>query len=395
MGRPCAAASGRRRCFPHALAAGALILTVLLFPICADAHDFTITVTTASFRADGTFQIDMACNLDALVLGVGSGQHSAELAGQVRQMPPAEFDAAVQRLRELFIKRTRIRFDGGDVEPTVEFPEYSATPSEHTELPSCLGVTARLTGRVPESARFFTFWASRAFQAVHLTILREDINIEIKHILSVAEESPPYPLREAPAVPPSRLSVALEYVRLGYEHILPKGVDHILFVLGLFLLNTNWRSLLMQITSFTLAHSLTLALSMYGVVRLSPSIVEPLIALSIAVVAIENLATSKLHVWRTAIVFAFGLLHGLGFAGVLTELGLPRSEFVTALVGFNIGVELGQLSVIALAFLLIGWWRQRLWYRPRITIPISAIIAALGLYAAVQRAFLPDLPSPL
>ena len=370
------------------------LLGILAFGLPARAHDFTITATAATFRADGSFQIDMICDLDALALGVPSSQDSAALARQLREMPPSESNAAIANLRTLFIKRTRIRFDGTEVEPTVEFPEYSATPSEHTEIPSCLGVTARLSGRVPENARTFTFWASRAFQAVHLTILRDGVEGETKHILAVAEESPPYPLREAPP-PPSRLSVALEYTRLGFEHILPKGVDHILFVLGLFLLSTHWRPLLWQVTAFTLAHTLTLALSMYGVVRLSPHIVEPLIALSIAVVAIENLATAKLHVWRTAIVFGFGLLHGLGFAGVLTELGLPRSEFVTALVAFNIGVELGQLTVIALAFLLVGWFRQRPWYRPRVTIPISAVIAALGLYAAIQRAFFPDLPSPL
>lgn len=367
---------------------------MLLLPTRARAHDFTITATTASFHADGSFQIDMTCDLDALALGVMSTQDSAALARQLREMPPEEFNAALERLRVLFIKRTRIRFDGADLEPSVAFPEYSAMPSEHTELPGCLGVTARLTGRVPENAESFSFWASRAFQAVHLTILRDGVETETKHILAVAEESPPYPLREAPPVA-SRLGVAFEYARLGFAHILPKGVDHILFVLGLFLLSSAWRPLLMQVTAFTIAHSLTLALSMYGIVRLPSEIVEPLIALSIAIVAIENIATAKLHVWRSAIVFAFGLLHGLGFAGVLTELGLPRSEFATALIAFNVGVELGQLSVIACAFLLIGWWRKRSWYRPYVTIPLSVIIAALGLYAAVQRAFLPDLPSPL
>jgi len=126
-------------------------------------------------------------------------------------------------------------------------------------------------------------------------------------------------------------------------------------------------------------------LAMYGVFRLSPQVVEPLIALSIAFVALENIVTSRLHRWRLFVVFGFGLIHGLGFASVLTSIGLPRTEFVTALVTFNAGVELGQLSVIALAFLVVGWWRERSWYRQRIVVPASGLIAAIGIFWTIQR----------
>ena len=146
---------------------------------------------------------------------------------------------------------------------------------------------------------------------------------------------------------PTRLEIARQYLWLGYTHILPKGLDHILFVLGIFLLSPRWQTMLLQVTAFTVAHSITLGLSIYGIVSLPSRIVEPLIALSIAYVAIENLLTRELKPWRLALVFMFGLLHGLGFAGVLRELGLPREEFLTALVTFNLGVEGGQLTVIA------------------------------------------------
>ena len=119
-----------------------------------------------------------------------------------------------------------------------------------------------------------------------------------------------------------------------------------LFVLGIYLLSGRARSVLWQVSAFTVAHSITLGLSMYGLVSVSPRIVEPMIALSIAYVAIENIFLSELKSWRVALVFAFGLLHGMGFAGALKELGLPRSEFVTALLTFNVGVEAGQLAVI-------------------------------------------------
>ena len=125
---------------------------------------------------------------------------------------------------------------------------------------------------------------------------------------------------------------------------------------------------------------------MYGILAVSPRIVEPLIALSIAYVAVENIFVSELKSWRVALVFAFGLLHGMGFAGVLQELGLPRSEFMTALVTFNLGVEAGQLAVIGAAFLLVGFhWSHRAWYRTRIVVPASALIACMAVYWTIAR----------
>lgn len=143
------------------------------------------------------------------------------------------------------------------------------------------------------------------------------------------------------------------YIPVGFDHIVPKGLDHILFVLGLFLLSTRMRPLIWQISAFTLAHTITLALAALGIVNIPGSIVEPLIALSIVYVAVENIFTDGLSRWRPAIIFGFGLLHGLGFASVLAEFGLPEGSFIPALIGFNIGVEVGQLAVIAVAFLCV------------------------------------------
>src|SRR5207247_1613157 len=112
---------------------------------------------------------------------------------------------------------------------------------------------------------------------------------------------------------PGRGETSLRYLRLGFRHIVPEGTDHILFVLGLFLLSPRLRPMLLQVSAFTLAHTATLALSTLGVVRLSPAVVEPLIALSIAYVAAENTLRQELRPWRAALVFGFGLLHGLGF----------------------------------------------------------------------------------
>ncbi len=175
------------------------------------------------------------------------------------------------------------------------------------------------------------------------------------------------------------------YLRLGFEHIVPEGTDHILFVLGLFFLGITWRKLLSQTTVFTIAHATTLFLSTYGIFRLPSRYVEPGIALSIAWIAIENVFKPRLGPSRLAVVFAFGLVHGLGFASSLSEIPFPKHDFLLALLGFNVGVDIGQLFVIAVAFMLVGWFRHRPWFRSRIAIPCSVVIAATGLFWAIQR----------
>ena len=144
-----------------------------------------------------------------------------------------------------------------------------------------------------------------------------------------------------------------------------------------------------QISAFTLAHTVTLIAGALGLINVSSTILEPLIAASIVFVAVENIFFSKLNKWRTLLVFGFGLLHGLGFASVLAEFGLPEGHFLPALVGFNIGVEVGQLSVIAIAYLLLGLtFGQKSYYRTVISIPASCIIAAVGTWWVFERVLL-------
>ncbi len=178
------------------------------------------------------------------------------------------------------------------------------------------------------------------------------------------------------------------YIKLGFEHILPKGLDHILFVLALFFASTRLKPLLIQISVFTLAHTITLGLAASGLIKAPGAFVEPLIAISIAFVAIENLLTREMTPWRPLVVFGFGLFHGLGFASVLLDLGLPDDQFLTALIGFNVGVELGQLSVILAAWLLLHRWFSQPWYRTRVVLPASFLIAVTGCWWAIQRIFL-------
>ncbi|MEL6557516.1 MAG: HupE/UreJ family protein [Bacteroidota bacterium] len=175
------------------------------------------------------------------------------------------------------------------------------------------------------------------------------------------------------------------FVKAGVEHIIPKGLDHILFVLGLFFSSLILGSLLWQVTAFTLAHTITLALAALGVMQVPGEIVEPLIALSIVWIAVENCLFHKTTRWRPAVVFGFGLLHGLGFASVLSEYGLPKGGLIPSLMAFNIGVELGQLLVLVMAAILFWFIRNKVWYRKRVQIPASFMIALVGLFWFIER----------
>jgi hypothetical protein len=186
----------------------------------------------------------------------------------------------------------------------------------------------------------------------------------------------------------SKSDAAILYLKLGFEHILPLGFDHILFVLSLFLLSPRLKPILWQSLAFTIAHSVTLGLAMYNVIKPSPQIVEPLIALSIMYVALENIFSPTLKASRIGVVFLFGLVHGMGFAGALQQMGLPKTSYLGSLVMFNVGVELGQLTIILAAFFLIGkWLGDKPIYRKAVVIPLSIIITAIAAFWTVQRLF--------
>lgn len=170
------------------------------------------------------------------------------------------------------------------------------------------------------------------------------------------------------------------FIKAGFEHIIPQGLDHILFVLGLFFSSLKFRSLIIQVTAFTLAHSITLALAAVGVVKLQLSLVEPLIFLSIIWVAIENTIFKQTTKWRPLVIFGFGLLHGLGFAALLTQYGLPKDNFISLLLAFNVGVELGQLAVLIMAFILVRAIFRKSQNKNQLKIPASIIIGLVGLY---------------
>jgi hydrogenase/urease accessory protein HupE len=345
----------------------------LLTPL--KAHEIGTTRVAVIALDESRFDIEVATDATALLekMETVAGEQITETSD------PSTLQDRLDALGVVFAERVSVSFGGIKVPAALR---WSVTrPTAAGASPTA---TVRLTGDVPADAGPLTWKYSWTFTAYSLTDRRSGDGATTEW-LDGDKSSSPLPLL-VPTTGETRSALVARYVVLGFTHILPKGLDHVLFVLGIFLLSRRVRPILLQVTAFTIAHSITLALSIYDVVSVPAAFVEPAIALSIAYIALENVFLKDLRPWRYGLVFAFGLLHGLGFAGVLKEVGLPSSEFLAALFGFNVGVELGQLAVIGVAFLLVGFWfRDRSWYRSRIVLPASLVIACAGFYWTLER----------
>ena len=370
------------------------IVTILSFADTqTSAHEIRPSIIDVSINRDGALDIHVRINLEAVIAEIGTGSTDAE-----QKKNSAEYDsfrkfvpvALEKEFREIENGVLRAMFlDVDDVILPLKLINIKVPPVGDigVERTSLLSLTAML----PAGASNFTWSWAEEFGAsvlrVNAAVSENPTEFIFAGIIKSGEISKTIPLTGLVSV--SAFEVFSQYTVLGFEHIIPKGLDHILFVVGLFLLSTKLSSLLWQISSFTLAHTITLGLATGRIVSVPSSIIEPLIALSIVFVAVENLMTDNLHRWRPAVVFGFGLLHGLGFASVLNEIGLQPENFVSGLLGFNLGVEFGQLAVIFACFLLIGFWfSKKSYYRFYITNPASAAIAIVGVWWFVERVFL-------
>ena len=378
------------------------LLALLCWALGATAHPLDYTRVTIELDPDGGWRAELRTDLTSLL---GSAESYFRMAEAAEGEDPAR-EALIESLTASF----RFEFDG---EPaavefeSVAFPELDL--EGFADYWTRKLTLFRLHGPIPDAALQFQLRVDESLPLrypVVLTARRLADGFARTRWQDHGESSQALALAPPPAMPGSPPATAVasdpfitvvgHYVVQGFLHILPFGPDHLVFVLALFLYGTRWRPLLIQVTGFTLAHSLTLGLALYGWVDLPARWVESLIGLSIAWVGVENmLAARRMRAGistvetsrRFWIVFGFGLLHGMGFAGALLDLELDRGEFLPALLGFNVGVEFGQLAVLLLAALALGWARSRPSYPARVVIPGSLLIALLGSYWTIERLF--------
>jgi hypothetical protein len=345
-----------------------------------------------SVFAEGHYRVEVRASIEALLTGINAQYRdtteapTAEEYDRLRVLESPDLMAAFEPFRGRMLDAIELRLDGELARPRIA--EVDIPVPGYTKVPRISLIV--LEGEIPPETRSLTWYYPAAFGDNAVRVRQVDERNDQWHWsgwqwIRNDAVSEPFSLTEV-FTAPTTWQVIREYVAAGYDHIVPAGMDHILFVLGLFLLSTRLSPLLWQVTMFTIAHSITLALAMTGLLTLPARVVEPLIALSIAYVGFENLWHRGLHRSRLALVFAFGLLHGLGFASMLADFGMPDDAFAVALVAFNVGVELGQLAVLAVAFLTVGlWFGRKPWYRAVITVPASLLIGVIGLWWAWDR----------
>ncbi|MEX1048853.1 MAG: HupE/UreJ family protein [Akkermansiaceae bacterium] len=304
----------------------------------------------------------------------------------VMAAPPEELERIRKETESTLRMLLRLTFAGEELPWRIEFPDFEKDPFA---LPEEAGNFAMISTRLvidpvsyPGDLRIH--WAGE--QDTELIILIDEG--DDARIVSTLPGGSLMLLNQAE----SAKSLPVEspwtggWLQSGFYHVLPLGLDHMLFMLGLFLLVPKWKPLLGQSLLFTFAHSITLALAVFGWVSLPQQLVEVLIAASIAWIGVGNLLTRKLGKQRLFLVFGFGLLHGLGFASVLADKlsGVSRDKLAGPLLGFNVGVELAQVTVLCAAFLIL--WPLRKWTL-QVQIAGSALVALAGLAWMIERIF--------
>ena len=353
----------------------ALWVALLLFPNGAWGHALAFSKAELRVAKAGEATLTLRLDLRRLLTGDDEGDLSeAEFS--------ALFGAATAERAQLraqvvgSLSRAVLLYAGGrQLQSEVVLPEQEQAEGAESE------VVLRM--KVPPGRSALGLRTSEMLGTVALSAWVDEVQVMDR--VPVAPGGAPEPIAVS-VEEESGARTALRYLWQGVLHIVPLGLDHILFVLALCLLSLRWRPALLQATAFTVAHSITLALAVTGAVTLPASVVEPLIALSIAVVALENLVSSEARWWRLGLVFGFGLLHGLGFAGVLQELGLPAGRLAVALLSFNVGVELAQVAIVAVAFGVAAMWqRTGLLAEVPMRKRLSLGIAAVGLFWTVER----------
>ena len=352
-----------------------LLFALVMLPAGAWAHALAFSKAELRVAKAGEATLTLRLDLRRLLTGSEPGDlteaqfealFGAETAERAGLRAEAEGDLS---------RAVLLYFGGRQLPVTVTLPEVAPAAGSEAEV--------ALRATVPAGQGGLGLRADASLGAVSLSAWVDEVQVMDRVPVATGGAPEPIPLTiEGEHL----LRTAGRYAWLGVLHIVPLGLDHILFVLALALLSLRWRPAVLQATAFTVAHSITLALAVTGAVALPASVVEPLIALSIAVVALENLVSREARWWRLGLVFGFGLLHGLGFAGVLQELGLPAGRLVAALLSFNLGVEVAQVAVIAAAFGVAAMWqRSGLLAEVPMRKWLSLGIAAVGLFWTVER----------
>ena len=395
--------------FPRPLSLLLIFATLLHFgPNRALAHPVPDLPVRSHFSSDGAAQIRV--EVDPRSFEVDPKLYDYKTKEAADATTPEELAALIEKANRFVEARLRFHFDPlGEVRPVFEWefrklsdkgplenPDDSAVlvGSWKTSLPKGLSgfriesLKMVKAEDVPMNVMFLNFIDGKQVERYAVLFPGEtSFLLDLTGLAAPQPSAAPGAVGQA-ATQSDLFSIFWSEIKRGFLHVLPLGLDHVLFVLGLFLMSRHWKPLLFQVTTFTVAHTLTLWMASAGWVTLSPKVIEPIIAASIVAIAIENLIRSQYSHWRLLIVFVFGLIHGLGFAGVMSTRLDSTSSLVVGLLGINIGVELGQIAILAIAFVATCWISNQVNYRKFVVVPGSILIALAGIWWVIERTVL-------
>jgi hydrogenase/urease accessory protein HupE len=350
-------------------------------------------VAQVKVEQDGRLSLTLTHDALAFALGDTPAAVGDEPMYALLHGPDVDLSAAFEDGRERLASRMLITGDGQPISFQLrEFPTLDKARTWQKEFPAerlPMKLEFVAAGVLSSGTKTLVLNFPEALGDVILSIERPGLEPLVLPV-SPGQNSPGIDVSMASgsqdqAAPVSAASVAWRFTKLGFSHIIPNGADHCLFVLGLFLLIPRFKPVLWQISAFTVAHTVTLTLTSLHIIGLSSRVVEPTIAASIAFIGVENLVTKELHPWRPAVAFLFGLVHGMGVATEFNKAGFPPGQLVTSLAAFTVGVEGGHITVLLAAFATLAWFRDRPWYRSRVVVPLSLVIAGIAVVWMVQR----------
>jgi hypothetical protein len=412
-----AATAGKQPCRGRGLALGLLAAWVAAAALAtsARAHELGVMQVFASFQQSGAYQIDLQVAEEHLAPGQGGGPAHPTRYGRIEGLGGSDDERRLGRFLSDLIDGTTIAFDGRPVEPRVADVSDPARqsrpaggslggmpptvggraaepPGRAAELPgmpaSPRRYRLRLAGWIPGGARSFTFTSTLKTPRYPLVLAVEGDETSLWKWVDGQRTSPPFAL-PARVVPPTSRAVALRSLRLGFDGVLPRGTAAVLFVLAVFLLAGGVAPLLVQLAAFTLGQAAGLALALRGAVAFPPAVAEPAMALAIVYLAVENLVRRRPSSWRAVPLLAFGFLFGMAgpdAASIAAPSPAGGWSLGAAIAGWSLGTLAAESVVLAAAFLLIGLpFRHQLWYRARVVVPASCLIALVGLYWTLER----------
>jgi len=365
------------------------------------AHDLERTMVSLTFARDGSFVLDVANDPNWLVLRLESFLETAPgPTGPGPRTTPilaaGDRDARLRALAPVFIDRIVLFVDGREVRPrSIEYvPPFDSRLNtalaqgrpamQPTDIVPPSLAAFRLRGRVDPDAHILRWYYGMVVDPYPLTIHRADGRVMNEWIVAGDAWSRVEDLT-GQFVRQTIFSVARQYIALGYARVIPNGLDHILFMVAVFLFGLRLRFVLRQMLTFSVSCATALALTAYGVVSAPPRGFGVFVALSVVHIAADNLAGTPLKRVRLAFVSACGLLHGIALASPLSNAGLASHELPLAILWFYVGIGAAELTIIAIASACVTWSRAQAWYHRRVVVPASVAIVGMGVYWTITR----------